>query len=71
MPTPLGIVQIRDAVNGLCAAIDRGEVTPSDQEMLALAVIVKREGGPLAYDLLLKLASRCPAGRAVLARIAH
>jgi hypothetical protein len=60
------IVEIRDAVNRLCAAIDAGDVSPTEAEMVALAVVVARDGGPLAHDLLCKLASRCQNGRAVL-----
>jgi hypothetical protein len=60
------IIRIRDAVNGLCRAIDAGEVTPTEPEMLALALVVERDGGPLAHDLLCQLASRCRNGREVL-----
>jgi hypothetical protein len=65
------IVKLRDAVDGLCAAIDAGEIRPSEQEMLALAVVVEKEAGPLKHDLLVKLASRCKNGRAVLTRQAN
>jgi hypothetical protein len=60
------IIRIRDAVNGLCRAIDSGDVTPTELEMLALGELVVRDGGPLAHDLLCQLASRCRNGRKVL-----
>lgn len=63
------IIHIRDAVNGLCRAIDAGEVTPTEGGMLAIAIVVERDGGPLAHDLLCQLASRCRNGRAVLDRV--
>lgn len=65
------IVQLRDAVDRLCAAIDAGEVSPTEIEMLALAFIVERDGGLLKHDLLVKLASRCRNGRAVLKEMAQ
>lgn len=65
------IVMLREAVDGLCAAIDRGEVKPGEEEMLALALVVEREAGPLKHDLLVKLASRCRNGSAVLTRMAQ
>jgi hypothetical protein len=43
-------------VKGLCAAIDAGEVAPTELEMLALAIVVEQETGPLAFDLLCQLA---------------
>jgi hypothetical protein len=46
-------------------------VVPEEGEMLALAYVVKEEAGPFAHDLLVKLASRCRDGRAVLAKIAN
>jgi hypothetical protein len=63
------IVHLRDAVNELCRAIDAGEVTPTEREMVALAIVVEQHGGPLAHDLLCQLASRCRNGRAVLDRM--
>lgn len=63
------IVRIRDAVNGLCRAIDAGEVVPTEPEMLALAVVVEQHGGPLAHDLCCQLASRCRNGRKALDRM--
>jgi hypothetical protein len=63
------IVHIRDAVHGLCRAIDAGDVTPTELEMVTLATVVARYSGPLAHDLLCQLASRCRNGRAVLDRI--
>lgn len=65
------IVQLRDAVDALCAAIDAGEVQPREVDVLALAMMVEREAGPLTHDLLVKLASRCKNGRAVLAKMAQ
>ena len=65
------VVMLRNAVEDLCAAIDSGRVKPTENEMLALATIVEREAGPLRHDLLVKLASRCRNGRAVLKRIAQ
>lgn len=67
----LRIVQLRDAVDALCAAIDAGEVTPREEEMIALGQLITKEGGPLAHDLLVKIASRCQEGRAALKRCAH
>lgn len=69
--TLLDIVRTRELVERVCDSIDRGESTPSEEEMLALAVVVQRTAGPLAGDLLAKLASRCANGRAVLAKMAH
>lgn len=60
------IVHIRDAVGCLCRAIDAGQVTPDESEILALAVIVEQHGGPLAHDLICQLASRCRNGRHAL-----
>lgn len=65
----LEIVRIREAVDAVCAAIDAGEVMPTEVEMLALATAVDSLAGPLKHDLLVKLASRCANGRAVLRRI--
>jgi hypothetical protein len=65
------LVRLQNAVDGLCAAIDEGMVVPEEGEMLALAYVVKEEAGPFAHDLLVKLASRCRDGRAVLAKIAN
>lgn len=67
----LNIVRTRELVDTVCASIDAGESKPSEEDMLALAVIVKREAGPLAHDLLVKLASRCRNGSAVLTKTAH
>jgi len=64
-------VRTREMVDRLCAEIDAGRVTATEEEMLAIAVIVKQKGGLLAHDLLCKLASRCRNGRAVLRRLAH
>jgi hypothetical protein len=69
--TLLRMVALRDAVTALCAAIDAGEVQPREEEVLALALLVAREGGPLAHDLLVTLASRCAHGRAVLRTMAQ
>lgn len=71
MGSLLNIVRARVLVDELCAAIDAGTVDPREQDILALAVLVKREAGPLAHDLLVKLASRCKNGSAVLTRMAH
>ena len=65
------LVMLQRAVDGLCAAIDRGEVQAGEQEMMALAVVVEREGGFLKHDLLVKLASRCQNGRSALKDLAH
>jgi hypothetical protein len=62
-------VEIRDAVTGLCRAIDAGEVTPDEREILALAIVVVEVGGPFVHDLLCQLASRCRNGRKVLERL--
>jgi len=69
--TLLNIVRARTLVDELCAAIDAGTVVPGEREMLALAIVIEREAGPLAHDLLVKLASRCRNGRAGLAKIAQ
>lgn len=65
------IVRTREMVDKVCASIDAGESHPSEHEMAALAQIVVREAGPLAHDLLVKLASRCRNGRAALNSMAH
>ncbi len=65
------VVKLRDAVDQLCAAIDAGTLTPTEQQMAAVATVVSREAGPLKHDLLCKLASRCKNGRAALADIAQ
>lgn len=67
----LNIVRARVLVDELCAAIDTGKVHPTEPEILALAVVIQQQAGPLAHDLLCQLASRCPNGRAVLAKIAQ
>ena len=65
------IVEVRDAVDRLCAAIDAGELAPTDHEMMAVALVVARDAGPLKHDLLCKIASRSEAGRKALARVAQ
>lgn len=60
------IVELRDAVDRLCAEIDAGRIQPSEQLMVEIAKVIHNEAGPLKLDLLTKLASRCKAGRAVL-----
>jgi len=65
------IVRVREMVDRLCLAIDRGEVTPSEEEMAGLGELVLEAGGPLAYELVVKLASRCAAGRDALKDIAN
>lgn len=65
------MVRLREAVTGLCAAIDSGEVIPTEHEMMAMALVVEQHGGMLKHDLLCQLASRCKNGRAVLDRMAH
>jgi hypothetical protein len=69
--TLLTIVRARVLVDELCAAIDAGTVQPDERDILALAVVVQREAGPLAHDLLCKLASRCPNGQAALKKMAQ
>ena len=64
------MVQAREFVDKVCRAIDAGEIHPTEEQMLALAVRVKDVGGPLAHDLLCKLASRTKNGSAVLTRSA-
>ncbi len=56
------MVQAREAVDKVCAAIDAGELQPSEHAMLALATLVSKTGGPLAHELLVKLASRSSNG---------
>jgi hypothetical protein len=65
------LVKLRNAVDELCAAIDRGEVVPGEEEMLALGLLIEKEGGPLKYDLLVKVASRCKNGQKALKDRAH
>ena len=65
------MVQARDAVDSVCKAVDAGQIHPTEQEMYALAELVSRTGGPLAHDLLVKLASRSLIGRAALKDIAQ
>jgi hypothetical protein len=60
------IVQVKDAVDRLCAGIDAGLIHPTEQQMVAIAEVVSRDGGLLAHDLLCKLASRCRSGRQAL-----
>lgn len=67
----LDVLRIRDAVHEICAAIDAGEVHPTELEMLALGKLVDRYAGPLRHDLLVMLASRCKNGRDALKDIAH
>lgn len=67
----LRIVQTREAVERLCAAIDAGQVTPTDGQMADFAKLVAQHGGPLAHDLLCQLASRCTIGREVLKELAQ
>lgn len=64
-------VRIRDAVDGLCSAIDSGQVQPTEHEMIAFAIVVAREGGPMAHTLLCQLASRSVHGRKELKRMAQ
>ena len=60
------LVQIRDSVAAVCAAIDAGEYAPDDATLYAMATLVQRECGPIAHDLLCQLASRCESGRKAL-----
>ena len=60
------MVQIRDAVDRLCAEIDSGRIQVDEQMMVAIAEVVGRDGGFLAHDLICKLASRSRNGREVL-----
>lgn len=63
--------KLHKAVTELCAAIDRGEVVPGEAEMVALALIVKKEiPASLGHDLVCQLASRCEYGRKVLKEMA-
>lgn len=65
------MVHLRNAVDAVCAAIDAGDIQPREEDVLALALLVSREGGPLKHDLLVKLASRCKNGRAALIEMAQ
>ncbi len=65
------MIHLRDAVNGLCAAIDAGEVIPTEPDMLALALVVQKHCGLLTHELLCKLASRCKNGSKALTDMAH
>lgn len=67
----VAMITVRDAVDRVCAAIDAGEIQPSEEEILALALIVERDGGVLKHDLVVKLASRCKLGQAALKKIAQ
>lgn len=67
----LAMVQAREAVDKVCAAIDAGEIAPSEEAMMILAIRVSQVGGPLKHDLLCKLASRTKNGSAVLTRMAQ
>lgn len=61
-------VRIKDAVEGLCKAIDAGEVHPTELEMVAFACVVVRDAGPMAHTLLCQLASRSEIGKKALKR---
>ena len=69
------IVQLRDAVDQLCEAIDAGRVVVgrdvTEMQMFKAAEIVAREAGPLAHDLCCKLASRTKSGTAALKDVAQ
>jgi hypothetical protein len=65
------MVQIRDAVDRLCAEIDSGRIQVDEQMMLAIAEVVSKDGGFLTHDLLCKLASRSRIGREALRDQAH
>jgi hypothetical protein len=68
----LRIAETRQMVDKLCAAIDAGDVTPDEGEMLALATYVESTvPWPQRHDLLVKLASRCANGRAEMKRMAQ
>jgi hypothetical protein len=64
-------IRVRDAVDALCADIDAGNVVPTEKEILALAIVVNRIGGPFKHDLTVKLASRCRIGRLALKNVAQ
>jgi hypothetical protein len=64
------VVEVRDAVQKICAAIDAGVLQPSEAEMLALAQLAVEYGGPLKHDLLCAVASRCEMGRRALKSVA-
>lgn len=65
------IIQCREFVARLCAAIDAGQASPTEEEMLEIAVLVDQNAGPLRHDLLVMLASRTVNGRAALKDIAQ
>ncbi len=65
------MVSARIFVDQLCAAIDDGRAVPDEKQLYALAERVVQIGGPLAHDLVCKIASRTKAGRAALKDNAH
>ncbi len=60
------MVQAREAVEKVCAAIDAGQIQPTEEELMALALMVHRHGGLLKHDLLCQIARRSVHGRAAL-----
>jgi hypothetical protein len=64
------LVKLRDAVNAVCEAIDAGELVPTEAQMVGLAQMVQREGGPMAHDLICQIAARCEIGRQELKKVA-
>lgn len=65
------MVQAREATDELCRRMDAGEINPTEQELMAFALLVHQHGGLLKHDLLCKIASRSKAGRAALKDIAQ
>lgn len=64
------VVGVRDAVRKVCDAIDAGTLQPTEFEMVSLALMASEFGGPLAYDLICEVASRCEIGRKALKAVA-
>lgn len=65
------IVALRECVEAICEGIDAGSIQPTEAEMVAMAEIVDKYGGPLRLDLLCMLASRCEEGRTALKAMAQ
>jgi hypothetical protein len=72
-------VRLRDRVDEVCKGIDAGELYYTDEEIVAMCVVIVQELADApellqaaGRDLLLrKLALRCPSGRQALKRSIH
>lgn len=60
------LARVRQGAEGVIKAIDAGTLSPTEQEMVALATLC--DDHPLLKDLVVQLAARCKNGRTALKR---